>query len=177
MLGLGLSVIGVLMITAIAYAGVTGHKSGAITRVGVVDSTSDTTITGTTGAATGWIALPGASVTLNNSPAGRGALFLVRFSGESVCSDAPAGSSHAGFCNLRIMVNGKEAEPADGGQFAFDTNSEGAATDGAESHAIDRSLVVAATSSTVAVQVQYQAWPNTSFRLDDWQLTVERSDA
>jgi hypothetical protein len=158
------------MATAIAYAGVSTKTAGAITNVGVARGTDSTTTS-----APGWVDVPGANVEVDNSKGG--ALFLLRFSGESQCSDA-AGSAAAGFCNLRIMVNGVEAAPVVGGQFAFDTNSAGTVTDNAEAHAIDRSIFVLASAPTAKVKVQYQTTnTNTSFTLDDWQLTVERANA
>jgi hypothetical protein len=159
----------VLMATAIAYADVTTKTAGAITNVAVVRGEDNTTTK-----AQGWVDVPKAMVAVDNS--GGGALFLLRFSGESQCSDTPGSTPTTGFCNLRITVNGIEAAPVVGGQFAFDTNSAGTLTDNAEAHAIDRSIFVLSSAKTANVQVQYRTTnSDTTFTLDDWQLTVERA--
>jgi hypothetical protein len=101
-------------------------------------------------------------------PSGQSALILARFAGESYCD----GGTTSNYCSVRIMIDGVEAQPAVGFDFAFDTDS--ASDDWWEAHSIDRSAVVGAGSHTVTVQ-----WAvtdsGTTFRLDDWSLTVERS--
>ena len=104
-------------------------------------------------------------------PSGQQALLLLRFSGESSCD----GGSWGDYCSLRILVDGTEALPAEGLNFAFDTD-EGVAANYEiwEANSIDRSIVVGSGNHTITVQYAVTTG-TTDFRLDDWSLTVERS--
>jgi hypothetical protein len=70
-------------------------------------------------------------------------------------------------------VDGNEAAPVVGTDFAFDSSDSNTEGGGSwESHAIERSVAgVAAGSHTVTVQYAVVGGA-TSFRLDDWGLNV-----
>jgi hypothetical protein len=110
---------------------------------------------------------------------GQATLVTLRFSAESQCS---GGGTDAGWCGLRILVNGVEALPtlAD---FAFDSTNNG--NDGLaswEAHAMERHLCVRnpdGVTKVVPVQVQWRVFSSDgdttppTFRLDDWSLVIE----
>ena len=111
--------------------------------------------------------------------AGTGTLINVRFSAESQCA---LGGADAGWCGVRILIDGVEAQPAPA-DFAFDSTNNGA--DGSaswEGHAMERHLCIrnpTGVTRTVPVQVQWRVFagsdPTTvpQFRLDDWSLAIE----
>jgi hypothetical protein len=168
MMTLGVSVIAAFMVAAVAYAD-GKQNAGSITRVGTAWGAAATSPT----LDLHWQDVPGASVTLKND---KQSLYVVRFSGESTCDNASGiVLTTSGVCRVRFLVNGAEARPVVGDNFAFDTNQLGSATDGAEAHAIDRNLNIPAATPEVTVQVQYYETLNTRFTLDDWQLTVEQA--
>jgi hypothetical protein len=138
--------------------------AGSINHVNVVTETVAQTTS-----STAFVALPGASTTIS-VPAGEAALLVARFTAESQCTGAAAGS----WCSVRILVNGAEADPASGIDFAFDAVPTVNTTDFWEGHAMDRSKLVGAGNYVVIVQ-----WAvtnaSTTFRLDDWSFTVERA--
>ncbi len=139
-----------------AVAGVTTTSGGAIAAVAVARGVDATTTNSTS-----YIALPGARVTLK----GRG-LLLIRYTAESECFGG------SGYCSVRILVDGVEAKPNSGFDYAFDTADGGSW----EGNAMDRSIKVGRGLHTI--QVQYASTSSsTSFRLDDWSLTVERAIA
>jgi hypothetical protein len=107
---------------------------------------------------------PGMKVTIS-VPATytNGALILARFSAESGCVGAPAGS----WCIAEIFVDGVEAAPGDGSDYAFDT-STGASTYQWGGHSMDRSIVVKPGTHTVSVM-----WSVLTSGLTFW--TGERS--
>jgi hypothetical protein len=154
--------VGVGAVAQIAYAavaGVTTTSGGAIAAVAVargVDATD--TQSGT------FVALPGGRLTMR----GKG-LLLIRFTAESECSSSsPTGN----YCSVKIMVDGVQAKPNSGFDYAFDTDDGGSW----EGNAMDRSIKVGPGLHTI--QVLY-AVTDTSidFRLDDWSLTAERAIA
>jgi hypothetical protein len=117
-----------------------------------------------------YVNLPGA--TANISVATQNALIMARFSGESACS---GGGAVANFCRVRILLNGIEMNPVVNLDFAFDSTNNGAESPFSwESHSIDRSRRVAPGNYVVQVQVSTTNVA-TTFRLDDWALTVERA--
>lgn len=131
-----------------------------------------------------WQPLPGAAGFADNAFAlvfGEGTLVSVRFTAESQCA---GGGTDAGWCALRIMVDGIEAEPAPG-DYAFDSTNNGA--DGSaswEGHAMERHYCVrnpTGTTRIVPVQVEWSEFSSDGvfpqFRLDDWSLTIESSAA
>ena len=110
--------------------------------------------------------------------AGQASLINVRFTAESQCA---GGGDEPGWCGVRILVDGVEAQPAPA-DFAFDSTNNGA--DGLtswEGHAMERHLCVANPTGavrTVPVQVQWRVFAGADgvapqFRLDDWSLAIE----
>ena len=161
-------VVGVVVILAIGVGvalAATKSGGGPITAVKVVREADANTTSSTT-----FVNLPGGTTTMS-VPSGQQALLLLRFSGESSCD----GGSWGDYCSLRILVDGTEALPAEGLNFAFDTD-EGVAANYEiwEANSIDRSIVVGSGSHTITVQYAVTTG-TTDFRLDDWSLTVERS--
>lgn len=115
------------------------------------------TTASTTGSMT-WSDLPGSSMVINTP---RPAVLVVDFAAESYC----VGGS---YCSVRILVDGAEAAPAVGYDFAFDTTS----TDQWESNAMTR--IIPVTRGAHTVEVQYAAGAGGgSFRLDDWTLVAQ----
>jgi hypothetical protein len=164
-IGIALAVVAILAIGVGVALAANSSSGGAITAVKVkreVDAASTNSTT--------FVNVPGASMTIG-VPSGQRALLLIRFSAESSCQ----GGNFGDWCSLRIVVDGVQAHPRAGLNFAFDTDA-GVATnhDIWEGHSMDRSITVGSGSHTVRVQwaVTNAA---TSFRLDDWSLTVERS--
>jgi hypothetical protein len=134
-----------------------------------------------------YVNLPGAgpgtgAIGVVNGPA---TLINVRFTAESQCAN---GGADFGWCGVRILVNGIEAQPAPA-DYAFDsTNNGGDGTGSWEGHAMDRHLCVRNPSPTgapfaVPVQVQWRVFAGIDqttvpeFRLDDWSLTIESAAA
>jgi hypothetical protein len=147
--------LGVVAATAISV--VTTRNGGHQTGVRVARSTDATTANSTS-----YVNLPGATRTFT-VPARRQRLVIARFTGESRC-DGP------GYCTARIIQDGVEMAPTVGFDFRFDSGS----TDRWESNAMERSII--AGPGTHRVRVQYaESNPPTSFRLDDWHLSVELS--
>jgi hypothetical protein len=115
--------------------------------------------------------------------AGQGSLINIRFTAESQCA---GGGSDFGWCGVRILVNGVEAQPAPA-DFAFDSTNNGADGSGSwEAHAMDRHACIRNPTggvTAVPVQVQWRVFagfdPATvpQFRLDDWSLTIETAVA
>jgi hypothetical protein len=142
-----------------AVAGVSTTSGGAIAAVAVargVDATD--TQSGT------FVPLPGGRLTMR----GKG-LLLIRFTAESECSSSsPTGN----YCSVKIMVDGVQAKPNSGFDYAFDTDDGGSW----EGNAMDRSIKVGPGLHTIQV---FYGVTDTSidFRLDDWSLTAERAIA
>lgn len=141
-----------------AYA-VTTTKSGtAVART--VIHTQDTPATFTTAAFT----TVGSTVVFANS----GNHILVRFSAESHCS----GIAGSGWCSVRILVDGVEADPAADADFAFDSTENGTKPSASwVSASMERARTVTFSGNhTITVQAAVVFNANT-FRLDDWTLT------
>jgi hypothetical protein len=160
-------VVGILAIAVgVALAATTGKGGGPITAVKVVRGGDAQT----TNSALSYVNLPGASTSIS-VPSHHTALILVRFSAESECDGGTFGS----YCSARVLVDGNGAPPTPNFDFAFDTDA-GVNTGYPiwQSSSMDRSIVVGSGNHTVRVQ-----WGvtdgGTTFRLDDWSLTVERS--
>lgn len=123
--------------------------------------------------ATTWATLVRTTIVI---PTSDPASFLdMRFSGESACS---GGGSDPAWCTLRIMVDGVEANPIVGTDFAFDSTNRGRETNASwESHAIERySQCLQPGTHVVWVEwasVDFVAPPPT-FSIDDWVLAIER---
>jgi hypothetical protein len=124
-------------------------------------------------AATTWAILTRTAIVIPTSdPA---SFFDMRFSGESVCF---GGGNDGAWCSLRILVNGVEANPVAGTDFAFDSTNVGRETAQSwESHAIERySNCLPPGQHVISVEwtsVDFNGAPPT-FRLDDWTLAIER---
>lgn len=137
----------------------------------VAEVVSQTGTSPQTTTSTSFVDLAGSqqAVTIPEGQAGR--LYIV-FSAESACY----GGTGSQWCTVRVLVDGNEANPAVGTDFAFDSTD--AANEGSsswESHAVARvSETLQAGSHTVKVQ-----WRTTSsattFRLDDWALVIWRT--
>jgi hypothetical protein len=120
---------------------------------------------------TSFVNLAGATTSIT-VPVNTTAMILARFTAESSCS-AP-GVAVQNWCSVRILVDGVEAQPAVGNNFAFDSTDEGNETVASwESHSVDRyaaGVGPGAHSVTVQEAVTSAA---TVFQLDDWTLVVE----
>lgn len=146
-------------------SGVTKAKGGAISKVRIKRGENATTTSSTS-----YVNIPGAKVKVT-VPRGDEALILARFSAESACYDTTGN-----YCSVRIRVDGQQAKPATGLDFAFDSTDAGTETSSSwESHSMDRSLVVGGGRHTVRAQYATTS-STTGFRVDDWSLTVERSN-
>jgi hypothetical protein len=122
-----------------------------------------------------WADLPGA-VVWADVPPGTSRLILAHFSAESACYGTPAG-----YCSVRILINGAEGAPASNTDFAFDSNDGGTETYGSwESHSVQRYRWVynpsLETTLWVPIVVQRYTTDNAIYlRLDDWTLSAVRS--
>jgi hypothetical protein len=164
------ALVGLLIWAVPAAIGLTnGTGGGPVTSVKVVRSNSSQITTSTT-----FVNLPGATVKVK-VPSGQRALILARYSAESNCTGGAVGS----WCSARVLIGGVEAAPVSGADFAFDSVDS---TDdvsclpadcGWESHSMDRSRGPLGPG-TYTVRVQWRIVNGSTFRLDDWSLTVER---
>ncbi|MDQ3857833.1 MAG: hypothetical protein M3327_05205 [Actinomycetota bacterium] len=117
-----------------------------------------------------FVDLPGARAALTLPADVNRMLLLVRFSAESSCS----GGAGAQYCPVRVVVDGMEALPAAGLDFAFDSTDSGSETGSSwESHAMERTTTVGPGAHTVQVQWAVTS-AATTFRLDDWVLAIEK---
>jgi len=137
----------------VAAAATTGHSGTSITRVSVLTQNAAALYTGTA-----WTNVGSVGVY-----AGPGQFIDARFTAETACYGATSG-----WCSVRILIDGVEAEPAVGTDFAFD--DAGTAT-GWESHSVERVRSVT-TSGTHTVTVQATEIGGLTNRLDDWTLTA-----
>jgi hypothetical protein len=156
--------------------GSTGNASAQVTTASATTFKGIKMVRGadaTTTNSTDWADLPGAVVYFPVSP-GQTFQFVTHFTAESVCF-----GTNGGWCPVRVLVNGQEASPVVGYDFAFDSNDSGnASSAGWKSHAVDRSVHYTNTGTgkiNLPIKVQYVVTdPSISFRLDDWQFTVEQ---
>ena len=125
--------------------------------------------TATTTSSVNFVDVPGAATTIT-IPAGTRAVLRARFVAESSCAGG------AGYCRVRILINGVEAQPAVGTDFAFDSTNNGNETSSSwESHAVERSSAIILPAGNYVVRVQQStSSAGVTFRLDDWHLSVER---
>ena len=108
------------------------------------------------------------AITTVTVPDGTRALLLIEFSAESYCN----GTAPGDWCALQITVDGVEANPSEGTEFAFDSP----ATDDEswESNSVQRSTDIL-DPGTYTVRVRFAVTdPALLFYLDDWHLTVMR---
>jgi hypothetical protein len=138
-----------------------------------VDVRSETVAFGTTSPV--FVDLPGANFNVIVPSASY--LLIARFAGESRCSGA-AEAAAAAYCSLQIIATNTATgasvafDPAAGIDYAFDTNPAGAADDGWESNAMERSKRLPAGAYRIKVQWAVTK-STTAFRLDDWHFSVE----
>jgi hypothetical protein len=131
-----------------------------------------------------WVDLSGAKLWhLAVSPGGD--TLVARFSAESACYPTVAGSTTHGYCSVRIVAVDEFTgtttvmTPAANTDFAFDSTNGGTETSSSwESHSFERFARLSPDEYTVKVQwgIAGLNATNTSFRLDDWTLTVEEAD-
>jgi hypothetical protein len=122
---------------------------------------SQTSTDPTTTNSTSFVALPGSTQSVTVPP-GQTAVLYMTFSAESQCTDGS-------YCSVRIVVDGTEASPADGLNYAFDDTD---ATERYEGHSLSRvSGTLAAGTHNIEVQYAVDTGA-TNFRLDDWALIV-----
>jgi hypothetical protein len=107
-----------------------------------------------------WVDLPGAT-TQFTIPPGERWIALIRFSGDGDCIGAP------GWCTLRVLVGGAEAEPATGPDFHWES-----ANDSRQARSVDRSAGPL-DPGTYTVQVQWAVGDQSHNQLFSWVLTVE----
>lgn len=134
----------------VANAGLSSDMGGAVVNVGLATGTD--AVTFTSGA---WTTVATEEVQDNLA-----AFLIVTFSAETLCTGS------GGWCSMRILVDGIEANPAVGTDFAFDSPGHSW-----ESHSFQRYLLVNGGFHTITAQVSLQAGA-TSDRLDDWELTT-----
>ena len=150
------SIAAILTGAGVAIAATTVKSGTTVTRTAILTQNSATTHTGTT------------FVTLGSSAifAGAGSTILVTFSAESACYNG------SGWCSVRILVDGVEADPVAGTDFAFDSTDGGRETAASwESHSVQRARVVTTTAThSVVVQVA-EVGTGVTARYDDWTLT------
>jgi hypothetical protein len=158
---LAVAAVGLLLASGVALAVTSVVGGGAINQVRVARSDEASTTSSAT-----YVDIPAATVQIT-VPRGQRALLLARFSAESICTGGA-------WCSVRIVTvrDGveQEMEPASGTDFAFDSPD-----DSWESNSMDRSRLVG--RGTYTVKAQAAVVGGSSFRLDDWSLTVERARA
>jgi hypothetical protein len=169
---LGLGIVAVVVLGAgVAMAAPITSGGGAINQVRVVTETN-----GFTTASESFVNLPGAATTITAPSSG--ALLLMDFTSESVCLRV-GGVAALDWCSVRILVDGVEAHPAAGSNFAFDSTDNGTTSPAfSESHSLDRTRRVGPGNHHIQVQVQAVDIGNNSnlqFGVDDWSLTVQRA--
>ena len=143
----------------------------AVSAVAVATSDFNDTSTSTTTPTQ----LPGMKETIA-VPANSRALLLIRFSAESACY---GGGTNPNWCIATIRVDGIEAAPATGRDFALDSTDNGTESGASwESHAMDRSIVVGPGLHTVVVMgsvTDFGATGTQTFWTGERSLTVERA--
>ena len=146
----------VLAGTGVAVAAATTKAGTSVTRVSVLTENTAAVYTGA------------AFVTIGSSGvfAGAGSFIVATFSAESACYNG------VGYCSVRILVDGVEAEPVVGTDFAFDSTDANRETASSwESHSMQRTRAVTATTfHSVVVQVA-QVGAGVAARYDDWTLS------
>jgi hypothetical protein len=163
--------VALVLASGVAFAVVTFASGGFIERVVIARESSSSTFSSTS---TAFVDIPGASVSVFVS-SGTTRLIMARYSAESACSGG------TGYCSVRIVARNSttgeltELQPGSGLDFAFDSTDGGRETSASwESHSMDRSFRLGAGSYTIRAQRAVTS-SATTFRLDDWSLTVEQS--
>jgi hypothetical protein len=150
----------------------TAGSGGAISAVRIV-SDAGTPVVMT---ATAFANFPATASTTVPVPPGQSRLIIATFTAESACSSPTL--TTAGWCSMRILIDGVEGAPVAGTDFAFNTHE--LADEGPnswESLSMTRWRRVTNTSTvTLNVVVQVQGANTASMlihRLDDWTLLVQ----
>ncbi|MDM4719617.1 hypothetical protein QTQ03_08475 [Micromonospora sp. WMMA1363] len=157
----------VLTIVALAGALVI---TGAGTAVAVATLKSGTSVTrtviSTENAATQHQNAAFVSIRTIRIYAPRGSHVLARFTAESACYGG------SGWCSARILVDGVEADPVTGTDFAFDSTNSNQETNASwESHSMERARTVTFTGNhTITLQLA-QVGAGVRHRIDDWALS------
>ena len=133
----------------------------SVQKVKVVSSTDSQTFTGPT------VATVAGATTTVKVKSGMVSLLDIRFSGESDCYDGAVGN----YCTAEIRVDGAEANPMSGGDYAIDA-SMGGAGDYWEGNISERWVKVTAGTHIITV-VAYTSGA-ASWRIDDWTLAVDQ---
>ena len=164
--------VAMVLASGVAFALVTFAFGGPIERVAIARESSASSSN-----STAFVDIPGASVSVF-VPSGATKLIMARYSAESVCFGG------TGLCSVRIVARNSTTgaitllQPAASGaatEFVFDSTDAGRETGSSwESHSTDRSLRLGAGSYTIRAQRAVTS-SATTFRLDDWSLTVEQS--
>jgi len=114
---------------------------------------------------TGYVDLAGSTQPIT-VPTGETSRLYAWFSAQSLCAGG------AGYCSVRITVDGTEMAPSSG-TFRFDTAT--LSTDSNEAHSIVRVAdTLAAGSHTLKVQIRTSSGA-TTFAVDNWALVVQRT--
>jgi hypothetical protein len=96
-----------------------------------------------------------------------GSFITATFTAESACY----GTAGA-WCSVRILIDGVEAEPVVGTDFAFNSTTGSGGATGWQSHAVTR-VRTATTTAFHTVQVQTAEVGAATHRLDDWTLWAQ----
>jgi hypothetical protein len=158
-------------VAIVAMAAAALLLAGGTAAIAVVTSKSGTTVARTAitteNAASTYSG--GAYVTIGSSGvfAGAGSHILATFSSEVACFGGN------GWCSVRILVDGVEADPVSGLDFAFDSTDNGTETFSSwESHSMQRARTVAVTGfHPVVVQVAHVG-VGVQSRFDDWTIST-----
>ncbi len=141
------------VVSGVAVAATTGHSGTSVTRVSV--ATNDRVAVYSAAA---WTTVGSTSVY-----ALAGQFIDARFTAESSCYGGTSG-----WCSVRILVDGVEAEPVSGLDFAF---NDAGSLSAWESLSVERVRTVTTSGSHVVV-VQTATVGGLTHRLDDWTLTA-----
>lgn len=148
-----------LLLTAagVATAAVTTKSGTSVTRVSVLTQGTAAVYTGAA-----WVTIGTTSLY-----ATAGSFVVATFTAESACYGG------SGWCSVRVLVDGGEAEPVAGTDFAFNSTDNGTESASSwESHSVQRTRSVAVSAyHAVAVQVT-QVGAGVAHRVDDWALSA-----
>lgn len=136
-----------------AVAAITFKSGTSVTRVTVL--TQDTAATYSS---TGWTTVASSSVF-----AGANSIVLARFTAESACY-----GTAGWWCSIRILIDGVQADPAVGTDFAFDFVQTASSW---ESHSVERVRTVTFTGTHSVVVQAAQPVAGITNRLDDYTLS------
>jgi len=101
-----------------------------------------------------------------NIPGGQTGVIEVRFSGESFCHGGGAGN----WCTIQLLVDGAQARPASGNDYAFD--SVGDDNDFWEGNSVERVSVPLGSGSHFVEVYARVTNAAVTFCVDDWTATA-----